>query len=116
MRAGDLRNHLLIQRPTVIESPTGAVSTTEWEDDGFVWAAIRTSRGYEQRAAGTPQVATTWTHEIRARYSPYLNNTCRLIREGRIFEIVSVVDVDDRHLEMVIQAVERGTLAEENPE
>ena len=75
-----------------------------WTTDRTVWAAIDPISGREFYAAEQSQSQVT--HKIRCRYFPGLKTAQRLVYSGRIFEIASVIDWEDRHESYLIMAKE----------
>jgi head-tail adaptor len=61
----------------------------------------------EQLIAG--QVAARLSHTITLRYRAALLPTAQLVLQpsGRVFEVVSVLDTDERHRELTVMALER---------
>lgn len=109
MKIGRARTRLALQRPTETVAASGAV-TKGWATQGTVWAEIRGLRG--QEALQGQQVQATLTHTIRIRYSSLtatIDPTWRGQAGGRTFDFQAVIDVDDRHQVIEIQARERTT-------
>lgn len=52
------------------------------------------------------QIHELVTHEIRMRYFPNLNPDNKLVFGSRTFEILSVINVDERNEEMIVMCVE----------
>jgi len=96
VRAGDLRHRITIQQEqeTLDQYNT---PTTAWQDVATVWAAIEPLRGREYLEAKntTPEL----TVRIRIRYLPGVMSAMRVLYGSRIFNIKSVIDLDERHKE-----------------
>ena len=69
-----------------------------------IWCKLTPISGTERyvNAQNTADV----THEIRCRYVPYLDHTNRLQLGNRTFDLISVLDVESQHIELVILAHE----------
>jgi SPP1 family predicted phage head-tail adaptor len=102
--AGDLRYKLTIINvgPGIINelgetTPTSTPIRT-------IWCKITPLSGTERyvNAQNTANV----THEIRTRYVPYLDHTSKLTLNNRTFDLVSVLDIESQHIELLILAQE----------
>lgn len=96
--SGELRSRVTILRPTGTTSSTGGV--TEGSAETVVSnapAAIASSPANEQVRAGALNALVT--HVVRMRYVSGLKPYMTLTFEGREFQILSIVDVDERHVE-----------------
>jgi SPP1 family predicted phage head-tail adaptor len=108
MRAGSLRKRVTVQqRSTSVDSFGGQAQT--WIDICTVWAEIRTLNGRELMAASAMQSEVS--HEITVRYRSELTNpkavaAMRILFKGRIFNIHSSVNVDERNEIITLQVSE----------
>jgi len=108
MRAG-LRRHLAtIQRKTTSQNTYGE-DAGAWVDDSECWAAIMPLRGDEFFA--NQQVQSSVTHKIYIKYQTLsdgtrINSTCRMVCDSRIFNFQSVIDPEERQINLEIMAVE----------
>jgi SPP1 family predicted phage head-tail adaptor len=96
--AGELRSRVRINRPVGTVSATGGV--VEGEPEVFadrVPAAINSTLGNEVLRAGA--LVAGLTHIIKIRYLSGLQAWMTVEFETRQFQILSVVDVDERHIE-----------------
>ena len=79
-----------------------------WTDVATVWAAIDPVSGKEFYAA--EQSESEVTHKIRCRYFPWLKAELRIRYRAkdtvRIFHIVSIIDWQNRHENVLIMAKE----------
>lgn len=104
MRAGDLRHRVTIQQKTVTSDPEG-VAVETWTEVATVWAAVEPLRGreYIQAAAVTPEVTT----RIRMRYRLGVKPAMRVVHGGRVYDVLSVIDVGGlrRELELMCREV-----------
>jgi SPP1 family predicted phage head-tail adaptor len=103
MRAGKLRHQIVIQN--MIESHNSyAEVETSWVDYATVYAAIEPIQGREFFAA--LQVNAETTVRIRIRYLSGVTKKSRVTFEGRIYNIQSIIDADERHREMQLMCSE----------
>lgn len=108
MRAGRLRNQVTIQTPTETRSATSGQVTKTWATLDTVWAGIEPLSGRELIAAGAEQSE----HDIRivCRYLAGLTTQCRVVFGSRIFQILGVVNRNERGAEMELRCTEQGTV------
>lgn len=104
MQAGRLDQRVTIERLTTTRNPqTGAVIET-WTVLAEVWAAVEPLNGRElfAAAASMAEVGT----RIRMRYRPYLLNTDRINHEGKLHDIISIINprTSDRELVLMCKA------------
>ena len=103
MNLGRMIHYMTVQLPTGRANSYGEIA--EEFIDGFpVWASLEPLTDAERLKAATVQRATT--HRIGTHYDPAITNECRLTYDGRVFDIVSIIDPDERHVELVIVANE----------
>lgn len=94
MNAGKLRHRATIQQ--LVNTDDGAGGSIEtWQNVATVWAAIEPLRGNERYTA--QQVQSTLTHKVTIRYREGIKPQMRLTYKGRIFDIESVIDIEERH-------------------
>lgn len=103
MRIGTLRHRITIQNKTTIKDTVGQEKET-WVDLATVWASIEPLKGREYFAAHAVNAENTI--KIRIRYYPGLKPTHRIKYGTRIFDIQSVINVDERNIEMILMCVE----------
>jgi head-tail adaptor len=108
MPIGAYRHRCLLMNPTGI-SPDGYGGYTAAyapanppELDASIQAA--NARDLERATAGT--VLGTATHLIRCRYRPDVSQASRLQFEGRLFEVQSVQNVDERDIALILICAE----------
>ena len=97
IRAGQLRHQIELQSPTDVEDGEGGVTQT-WATFARRMAAIEPLRGRELIEAR--QVAANVTHQVRLRYEPGVTPRCRVLFGDRILNIDSVIDLEERHIEL----------------
>ena len=95
MRAGSLRHKIKFQQLTVAKDTWGHSAET-WTDQVTTYAAIWTLRGVERMEA--LKLDNEITHKIRVRYKRDLNPKMRIKFGERYFNILSMVDPDERHI------------------
>jgi SPP1 family predicted phage head-tail adaptor len=103
MRAGELNRRITLQIETITYDTVNEPIET-WTDFATVWASIITTGGREFYAAQKLNAETSAVFKIR--YNPMVNPRMRISWGNRIFEIISVNDVDARHEELQISAKE----------
>lgn len=90
---------------TVTRSSDGAGGFTETPvDSAPTWAYIRPLEGDERIQA--MQAGMTRPHEFVLRYRAGLTGATRIVYDSRVFDVRSVVDTDEEHVELVILADE----------
>lgn len=94
MNVGQLRHRVTIQQLTRVEDEGGGYAEV-WTEVATVWAAIKPLRGNERYEA--QQVQSTLTHKVTIRYREGIKPQMRLTYKGRIFDIESVIDIEERH-------------------
>ena len=103
MRAGSLRHKVIFQQLTVANDTWGHSSET-WTDQVTTYASIWTLRGTE-RMEGL-KLDNEITHKIRIRYRTDLHPKMRIKFGTRYFNIISLIDPDERHILYEIMANE----------
>lgn len=104
---GKLRHRVTLQQFNLDVDAHGDVRDDDdrnWKPVRTFWAAIDPVSGREFYEADQSQSQVT--HKIRCRYFPGLMTEQRLVYQGRIFEIVSVIDWELRHESYLIMAKE----------
>jgi len=103
---GIKRHRVDLERATTVQTDTGALAKT-WTRIGRVWADVTPIRGEELTQA--QQLTATVSHRIRLRWSAAgatLTPADRIKWGGRLFELVSVIDVGERRRELEATARE----------
>lgn len=104
MRAGKLRHLVTVQTELEDQSSmTGAV-TKAWATVASVYASVEPLIGRELQRAMAERAELTYT--IRTRYLAGITTRHRLLYDGKTFNIRSVVDVEERHRELVLMCTE----------
>lgn len=104
MRAGRLRETIVIQRNTPTRSPAG--------DDEPAWTAFITTRaGVEPMTGreylGSDQVQSETTHKFTIRYQAGITPAMRISWDSRLFDIQSVINVRELNKQIFIMTKER---------
>lgn len=99
MQAGQLRYSvdLLRNQPTATDAAGAPIPN--WVKVASVWANIRPISGREMWQA--MQAAAELTHRVLMRYNTIAQPQMQIAYNGRLFEIDSVIDTDERHIELV---------------
>lgn len=93
MSAGKLRHRISIQRKE--RTPDGAGGWYDtWVEKWKVYAQIKPSSGGENLVAMRLQASIT--HDIVIRYLPDIKASDKIVFEDRSFNIVSIIDVEER--------------------
>ena len=108
MRAGDLRHRAELQQQLVTKDSYGQ-QVNSWVTLATIWCQISPVSGKEAFMA--QQVQSETTHQIRCRYRQEFANpktvaACRLLFKGRIFNITSSINWDERNREITLMATE----------
>jgi SPP1 family predicted phage head-tail adaptor len=103
VEAGKLRHPILIQQLRQTASASGQLVET-FPDFSTVWASIEPVTAKE--IINNQQVKEQITHKITIRYIAGLNSTFRIIYNGRVFDITSVLNYDELNIYQTILATE----------
>jgi len=101
MRAGELRHRGTLQRKS--DSSTWGTSGT-WTTYATVWVKIEPTSGREYPEGRKIQAETT--HLITMRFIHGVHPDMRFLFEGRIFKIVSAINVQERSRELMLECTE----------
>lgn len=102
MNPGKYRNRVTIQSYGKVPDGGGGWQE-EWYDDGQAWAHVNPMQGNKRYIA--QQVNSEISHEVYMRYRD-ITRSQRLKHRGRILEIESIIDVDERKKELLITCKE----------
>jgi SPP1 family predicted phage head-tail adaptor len=106
VEAGKLRHRLTIQQDSGTSLDASGHVTEDWTDVLTVWASVQPVAGLERWRANQMQAETT--HLITIRYLEAVTTKMRGLFQGtRELNFLSVLNVDERNIEMQIQAKER---------
>lgn len=103
VRIGDMRHSIRIERQSTTQDAAGQRALT-WTEFATRRAAVEHANGTEiwasaQRSGRVPTV-------FRLRYLAGVTPDMRIVFDSRIFNILSVVDQEGRHEQLVITAQE----------
>lgn len=99
MKAGNLRNLIIIEQATETFNSEGELVTT-WATYKSVWAEILPLVGREFWAS--KQVNSETTGKLRIRYIAGITPKMRIKFGNRYFEILGVINIEEKGEEMVI--------------
>lgn len=106
IRPGDLRHEIEIQVQGTARGDAGEILDS-WttETNGSIWASIKPGSGREFLAA--KQINAEITHEIKLWYYPAgLTPAKRILFGTRIFNIIQVMNIEERNIEHLVYAKE----------
>lgn len=103
MEAGKLNRRITIQRKTVTPDSYNQPIET-WKDEFSLWAQVISSGGREYYAAQKLNASTEIVFSVR--YTTGIASTDRIKYGSRVFEILSVNDVNGMREELQISAKE----------
>jgi SPP1 family predicted phage head-tail adaptor len=89
----DLRDRVTLEELARASDEGGGFVET-WEKVAELAADIRPADGSETVEAD--RLAASLTHQIALRYRPSVQPAMRFRKTGRVFHILSVIDVDER--------------------
>lgn len=104
---GQMRHRITFQRFSgALDDYGDPIHTddTQWEDVATVWAAIDPISGREFYEAQQSQSEVS--HKIRCRYRAGLTTDMRIKYRDRVFEIVSIINWQERRESLLIMAKE----------
>jgi SPP1 family predicted phage head-tail adaptor len=107
MKAGTLDQRVTFQRRVVVQDAYGQ-DTITWTDIATVWAQCHALRGREFFAAAQTQMETSV--KVRVRYRADIDQTCRMVWDGKNHDITGVIPVGRKDmLELIcMQGVKDG--------
>lgn len=97
MRAGALNSRVVLQSRTLASDAIGNPVET-WSDVATEWADVEAEDGIEAIQMG--QVNSRQVVKVTLRYRSGVNDTMRLTHAGKTYEIMSVVNVDQKNREL----------------
>lgn len=99
MKIGDLRHRVALQKKEITEDELKQQSET-WTDIATVWAAVEPLSGREYFAA--EQVNTENSVKITIRYKKGITTDMRIVYDGKIFEVISILNPKERCVSLVL--------------
>lgn len=103
MKIGNLRHRVSLQQKTITEDALKQQSET-WMNIATVWAVIEPLSGREYFAA--KQINAEISVRITLRYLPGVTTEVRAVFGGRIFEVLSVVNPEERCESLILMCKE----------
>ena len=103
MNPGNFRTRIMIQKKFITHNSYNEPIET-WKDAYPLWADIINTGGGEFYAAQKLNASTTAV--FRTRYAVDIKTTDRIKYDNRIFEILFINDVSEKHVELLISAKE----------
>lgn len=104
MRAGELRNRIVIQTPD--DAASRVSGERSWNTFATVWAKIVQASDSEGTDSSAKKRQASATHLITMRFLRGLNPSMRITFEGRTFTVETIRNTDERNREIVIEARE----------
>ena len=104
MRAGKLRHYVIIQSILEELQDDYGGATKTWQTHATVWASIDPLRGQEAMVA--KQTQSSANYRIRVRHCVGLTPHMRVLWGTRIFNIVEVLNTNERNFQMELMAQE----------
>ena len=106
MKIGEMNKRVTLQGRVVTQSSSGAVTET-WSDLDTVWAKIQPLKGREFWQA--QQTSSELDVRVTIRYRKNISTVERVKYGNRYFNIVAVIDADERHRFLSLMCKEIGT-------
>jgi SPP1 family predicted phage head-tail adaptor len=97
VKIGNLRHRITIEQAAVAQDTDGAVLES-WSTYAMVQASIEPISGREYFAAQSTQADVT--HRIIVRYRSGITPKMRVNHGSRIFDILSVININERNREL----------------
>lgn len=98
-----LRHQVTLQSRSTVNDGFGQEVDT-WTDVATPFADIEPALGTSQESAEAQ--TSSITHLLTIRFRPSVTARMRVVYGARIFEIVSVIDVEERHFWLQLQCSE----------
>jgi SPP1 family predicted phage head-tail adaptor len=102
--SASLRHRLTLQQRSTTRDSLKQQDPAAWSTFLVVWADIAPTPGISQ-VTGEAQ-ASSVTHTITIRYRPGVAARMRILYGSRVFEIDSVIDVEERHFWLRLNCIE----------
>lgn len=106
MRAGQLRQRVTVKEPVRARDAIGGESIT-WREVAKAWCSIWPLAGRETPQAGQPTATVTYDVRLRKKAATDMKPDYRLEIASRVFQVVSVLNVEERGEQWRCLAVEQ---------
>lgn len=103
VRAGQLRHRLAFKSLSQVQNETGEAIDT-FTLYATLWGSVSPMTGRELENA--QQIIGEKTHMVKIRYNSSVAITDRFTFDSRTFEVVHILDADERNIRMEIMAKE----------
>lgn len=103
MKIGNLRHRVVLQQKVITEDALKQQSEV-WTDIATVWAAIEPLSGREYFAARQENAEVT--AKITIRYRKDVTPDMRAVSEGRVFDVLSVINPGERNISLILMCKE----------
>ncbi|MEL7608853.1 MAG: phage head closure protein [Bacillota bacterium] len=103
MKIGYLKHRIVLQKKMIAEDVLKQ-QTENWTDFAYVWASIEPLSGREYFTA--QQINSEVSVRITIRYLPGLTAEARAVFDGRVFEVLSVVNPEERCESLILMCRE----------
>ena len=103
MRIGALKNRVVLQKKEITEDELKQ-QTEAWTDFAYVWAAIQPLTGREYFSARQENAEVTT--RITIRYLRGVTPDMRIALGDKVFDILSVINLDERNVSLVLMCTE----------
>lgn len=104
IRAGELFQPVTIQKRITATNAEGNTTTT-WTDDGTAMVGLQQQSVNELEQSGQLEQETRWI--VTIRYPTVVNHESRLVFEGRVLDVRTVVNVNEQNRKVQLICVER---------
>lgn len=98
-----MRSRITIQKPTYEKNRLN--EKVVWEDWATDLRARKTWKNGDEPSGKTGTVARAF-FEFQIRYIAGITPECRIVNDGRVFNIVSITNVKEQNHELIIRATE----------
>jgi len=103
MRIGELRHRVTLRKKEIAEDALKQQSEV-WTDIATVWARIEPLSGREYFAARQENAEVT--AKITIRYRKDVTPDMRAVSEGRVFDVLSMINPEERNISLVLMCKE----------
>lgn len=105
MNPGKLRHRVTLQEYKEVLDQYGTPIDQGWQDVATVWASVEPIQGREYIQLQNTQ--SELTTRVRIRYRQGITPAIRVLYGTRVFDIQSVIDFEERHIELQLMCIER---------